>query len=155
MRSRVVPAGTATLFKIMVAQAALDLTAEAALVKVQVVARSASSARAVGAGAAAGAELARDTEVAKRLRMVLIWTILAVKARKNGIIKNCEKRMLGKACECSTNHQRRRKISWMMILMAIHVGLSIPFSSRVRTADDPKEPHISSVSTTNVKESES
>jgi hypothetical protein len=62
----------------MVAQAALDLTAEAALVKVQVVARSASSARGVGAGAA-GAALARVIVVAKRLRMALIWTILASK----------------------------------------------------------------------------
>jgi hypothetical protein len=76
VRSRVVPAGTATLFRTMVAQAALDLTAEAALVKVQVVARSASSARGVGAGAA-GAALAREIVAAKRLRMVLIWTIFA------------------------------------------------------------------------------
>ena len=72
-----------------VAQAALDLTAEAALVKVQVVARSASPARAVGAGAAVGAALVRETAVAKRPRMVLIWTILAVKARKNDYTKLC------------------------------------------------------------------
>jgi hypothetical protein len=55
----------------MVAHAALDLTADAAFVKVQVVARSESSAGAVGAGAA-GAALTRETVVAKRLRMVAI-----------------------------------------------------------------------------------
>jgi hypothetical protein len=57
VRSRVVPDGTATLLRIMVAQEVLDLLAEAASVKVQLVpvARSFSCAAWVGAGATAGA----------------------------------------------------------------------------------------------------
>ena len=114
VRSRVVPAGTATLFKTMVAQAALDLTADAALVKVQVVARSASAARGVGAGAA-GAALAKEIVVAKRLRMVWIWTILAEKLvrmiyYKELVLSVVEKRMRAKVCECSMSDWKKKNL---------------------------------------------
>jgi hypothetical protein len=72
VKSRVCPAGTATEFKTMVAQAALDLETWDAPddpEKVQV-ALFAKSGAAVGAGAAAGAAETRETAVAARLRMV-------------------------------------------------------------------------------------
>jgi hypothetical protein len=64
-RIRTVPAGTAMLLRVMVVQDFLPDFAAAAVVKVQV-ARSASS-----LAGAAGAALARETVVAKTLRMVL------------------------------------------------------------------------------------
>lgn len=55
VRSRVVPLGTGMLLRTIVAHAALDLIAEAALVNVQVVALSSIFAAGVGAGAGAAA----------------------------------------------------------------------------------------------------
>ena len=69
VKSRVVPEGTATLLRVMVAQEALDLlTAAAPLApeKVQEPARLSSDAAAVGAGAAAGAATTREAAAPTR-----------------------------------------------------------------------------------------
>lgn len=71
VRSRVSPAGTAIEDRIMVEQAAFDLTTLAASVKVQLVARLARTAASVGAGAA-GAARAKEALVTKRLTRVEI-----------------------------------------------------------------------------------
>lgn len=66
VRSSVVPDGTGTLLRTIVEQDFLDLEAEAALLKVQVVARFARSGAEVGAGAAAGAAETRAVLTLRR-----------------------------------------------------------------------------------------
>lgn len=70
--SSVLPDGTTMPDSTIVAHEVLDLEAEAALVKVHVVARSASCGAGVGAGAgtATGEAATRDTEVTKRPKRV-------------------------------------------------------------------------------------
>jgi hypothetical protein len=78
--SRVVPDGTAIPLSTMVEHEALDLLAEAALVKVQVVALSSSLAAAVGAGSAAGrADTILTPTSSKRMKSTVNEIILKTK----------------------------------------------------------------------------
>ena len=78
--SKVVPDGTAILLSTMVEHKVLDLLAEAALVKVQVVAPFSSLAAVVGVGSTAGRADTRLTPtISKRVESTVNETILKTK----------------------------------------------------------------------------